>query len=103
MVFAANGLVRNSRFVEDRRKLDVQARVVTLPKRTKRIFFLAGIRSEQTRSRQRQFVDQIDVAVGAVREPGSVADAALRAKHNRQCNTKDKPQVSCLHSRLSGG
>src|SRR5438876_5822704 len=84
MVFAADRRVGNSRFVEDRRKLGVQARVVTLPKRTKRIFFVAGIRFEHLRLRQRQFVDQIHVAVGAVREPGSVADAALWAKHNRQ-------------------
>src|SRR5437016_7668763 len=41
-------------------------------------------RFEHLRLRQRQFVDQIHVAVGAVREPGSVADAALWAKHNRQ-------------------
>src|SRR5205807_9480527 len=86
MVFAADRRVGNSRFVEDRRKLGVQARVVTLPKRTKRILFVSGIRFEHLRFRQRQFVDQIHVAVAAGREPGSVADAAPWAKQNRQCD-----------------
>jgi hypothetical protein len=57
MVFAKNGLVGNSRCVEDRAKLGVQAPVVTLPKRAKWIFLVAGIRFEQVRSFERQFVD----------------------------------------------
>lgn len=97
MVFPANGFVGNSRFVEHRAKFGVQARVVSLPKRAKRIFFVArrraGIRFEPIRSHERKFVDQIDVAVSATREPGAVLGAALRAEHNRQCNTKDRPRA----------
>lgn len=97
MVFAANGLVGNSRFVEDRAKLGVQARIVTLPKRTKGIFFVAGrsagIRFEEISSCQRKFVDQADLAVAAAGESGPVLDATLRAKHSRQCSTKDGPRV----------
>ena len=102
MVFPANGFVGNSRFVEHRAKLGVQARIVTLPKRTKRIFFVAGrragMRFEPIRSRPREFVHQIDVAVGAAREPRAVLDTALRAEHIGQCNTKDRPRAIGLKS-----
>ena len=69
----------------------MQARIVALPKRTKGIFFVAvppaGIRFARIGSRQRKFVDQIDVAVRAVGEPGAVLDATWREKHNRECST----------------
>ena len=95
MVFAADGFVGDSRFVEYRAKLGVQARIVTLPKRTKGIFFVAGrpagIRCERIGSLSRKLVDQIDVAVGRVGEPRPVLDATLWTKHNRQCSTNDEP------------
>ena len=103
MVFAADGFVGNSRFVEDRAKFGVQARIVTLPKGTKGIFVSAGIAFERSGSRQRKFVDQTDVAVGAAGEPGAVLDATLRAKHNRQCSTNDEPGVVGVLPRLCGG
>ena len=107
MVFAANGFVGDPRFVEHRAKLGVQARIVTVPKRTKGISVLtgqpAGIRFKPIAVREGKFSDQIDVAVTAVREPGAVLNQTLWAKHNRESNTEDSPEVICLCLCLSSG
>jgi hypothetical protein len=43
-----------------------------------------------TRGSWRKLVHQINVAVGAVREPRTILNAALRAKHGRKLSTKGR-------------